>query len=99
MEQWSASEERPYLRPERNLYFFIVAVLAIIAAGSAAYYYYQLQPAAPERVAPAAAPVSQEAAVPQAAQGGIRNALPEPEAMDKPLPTLENSDSMMRESL
>jgi hypothetical protein len=101
MEQWSASEEQRYWRPERSLYHLIVAVLAVIAAGSAFYYYSHLEPDWPERVRPAAVTSTEEAAAPQAPaqQGAARNRLPAPDAAGPALPTLENSDSMARESL
>jgi hypothetical protein len=99
MEQWSASDEQRYWRPERSLYHLIVAVLAVIAAGSGAYYYTHLEPDWPERIKPALAPSPQEAPAPQAERSTVRNALPAPEAAQAALPTLENSDSMMRESL
>src|SRR3954471_10070609 len=100
MEQWSASDEQRYWRPERSLYYLIVTVLALIAAGSGAYYYSHLEPAWPERMRPAAAPSPQESPAPQPADP-VRSRLSAPEAAAAApaLPTLENSDSMMRESI
>lgn len=96
MDQRSVEDERPYLRPERSAFPWIVAALAIALIASMGYYYYYVQRA--RDVPPAPAAKTGPAPAPQAdAQPAIRNLLPEPEA--KSLPTLENSDSMMRESL
>src|SRR3954462_15917285 len=98
MEQWSASDEQRYWRPERSLYYLIVTVLALIAAGTGAYYYSHLEPAWPESTLPAAAPSPQDSPAPRPADP-VRSRLPAPEAATPALPTLENSDSMMRESI
>lgn len=96
MEPWSVEDERPYLRPERSAFPWIVAALAIALIAGIGYYYYSFLPARDVQPAPAAK--TGPASAPQAdTQPAIRNPLPEPEA--KSLPTLENSDSMMRESL
>jgi len=95
MEQRSLEDDRPYLRPEEPSVFpWLVAALAIALVGGVAYYYYFL-PAQVVPLAPAAK--TEPAPPPQPAQPAIRNPLPESEA--KSLPTLENSDSMMRESI
>ena len=94
MEQWSADDDRPYLRPEPSSYPWVLTVLAIALIAGIGYYYYYVQPARDPQPAPAA----KTAPAPQAeAQPAIRNPLPAPEA--KSLPRLENSDSMMRELL
>lgn len=94
MEQRSLEDERPYLRPEEpSIFPWIVAALAIAAAGGIGYYYYRYQPA--QEAAPP--PVAKTEPAPEPARPAIANPLPETEA--KSLPTLENSDSMMRESL
>ena len=93
MEQRSLEDERPYLRRERSLWPWIVAAIAAALAGGFAYYYFVAS--APK---PAPAPMAKaEPAPPPKAEPAIRNPLPEPEV--KSLPTLENSDSMMRESI
>ncbi|MBI2754222.1 MAG: DUF3014 domain-containing protein [Betaproteobacteria bacterium] len=95
MEQWSVEDERPYLRPERSAFPWIVAGLAIALIAGVGYYHYSSPPARDVQPAPAAK--TEPAPAPQAgAQPAIRNPLPE---AAKSLPTLENSDSMMRESL
>ena len=94
MEQRSLEDERPYLRPEeRSVSPWIVAALAIALVGGIGYYYFLPVPK-PE---PARAAKTEPAPPPRPAQPAIANPLPETEA--KSLPTLENSDSMMRESL
>lgn len=94
MEQRSLEDERPYLRhEERSAFPWIVAALAIALVGGIGYYYFLPVPK-PE---PARAAKTEPAPPPQPAQPAIANPLPETEA--KSLPTLENSDSMMRESL
>lgn len=94
MEQWSPEDDRPYLRPEeRSLFPWIAGVVAIgIVAGIA---YYVFQPA--RETPPVPTGLSQPAPAPPAPEPAVRNPLPQPETMS--LPTLENSDSLMRESL
>jgi hypothetical protein len=96
MEQFSAGERPPYLQPEsNNAYKWVgAAVVALLLAG-AGYYWYTT------RTADAPPPaVSQPQPAPSAPQAEAKAAvkLPAPEPA-KPLPSLENSDSMMRESL
>lgn len=94
MEQRSLENEGPYLRPEeRSAYPWIAAAFAIALVGGIGYYY-SLPAPKPE---PAPAAKTEPAPPPQTAKPAIANPLPEPEA--KSLPTLENSDSMMRESI
>jgi hypothetical protein len=94
IDKQSLENERPYLRPEeRSAFPWIVAALAIALVGGLGYSYFLPAPG-PE---PAPAAKTEPAPPPQPAQPAIRNWLPEPE--EKSLPTLENSDSMMRESL
>jgi len=95
MEQWPLEDERPYLRPEEPSAFpWIVAAITIALVGGIGYYYFSPAPK-PE---PAPAAKTEPAPAPQAeTTPAILNPLPESEA--KSLPTLENSDSMMRESL
>ena len=88
-------DERPYLRPEPAAFPWIETALAIILAAGTVYLFYYFQaardvpPRLPARSAPAPAP---QADTPP----GIRNPLPDSDAK---LPTLANSDSLMRESL
>jgi len=103
VEEWSVrDDDRPLLRPKASRTWPLVLGVAVLAAAAGGFYYYLKQhaprvpeappPALPAQVAPAPAP-----AVPQPAPMGRLEA-PEPEAA-KPLPTLDNSDSMMRELL
>lgn len=104
MEHWSVRDDRPYLGPpESSIPWWIFLVVLIVVGGAAAYYFLgQTQqpshepPPFPEpRTEPRA-----EAAPPAAAGPGIRHPLPatagEPAAR---LPTLENSDGMMRDTV
>ena len=94
MEQWPLDNDRPYLRPEeRSLFPWIAAVAAIGVVASIAYY--ALQPA--REAPPAPAMLAQPAPAPSAPEPAIRNPLPQPQTIT--LPTLDNSDSLMRESL
>src|SRR5438270_635121 len=91
--------DRPYIRSELSAYPWIVGLLAIGLAASAGYYYYTQITPHQDRPAPAA--VAEQAAptpTPQA-QPAIQNPLPAPEPAARSLPSLELSDSMMRELL
>src|SRR3954470_12984223 len=105
MEQWSSRDERPYFREARTGYiwwvFFLILALAV---GAALYYFWSkrdflglpplaskplaAEPAAP--AAPAPAPESQ----PEAPQAQAPSVEP-----TKPLPSLEQSDAMMRDTV
>lgn len=104
MEQWSARDERPHFREPRTAYlwwlFFLVLALA---AGTAMYYFWgkrellglppltSSQPAS-QAAPPAAAPAAKSAETP---------APPDAAAAEpaKALPSLENSDALMRETV
>jgi DUF3014 family protein len=96
MEQESLEEERPYPGPQPHAFPWVEAALAIALTAGTVYLFYYFQsarnapPAPPAKSAPAQVP---QAEAPPAA---IRNPLPESDAK---LPTLANSDSMMRELL
>ena len=107
MEQWSVREDdRPFVRPQRRAEFWLpsLAIAAVICA-AAFYYYLQHAPnlhlsapppaAAPAQTAPAPGPAPAPAPEP-----AVRHPL-EPSAQAAPpsLPTLDNSDSLMRESV
>ncbi|HEV8096259.1 MAG TPA: DUF3014 domain-containing protein [Burkholderiales bacterium] len=88
-------DERPYLRPEPGTFPWIEAALAIALAAGTIYLFYYFQ--AGRDAPPAPAAKSAAAPSPQAeAPPPIRNPLPDSDAK---LPTLANSDSLMRESL
>lgn len=103
-ENWPVRDDRPYLRPAERSYAWPVALtIALIVGLAGAYYYYlrehQAQPApATSASAPATTtPAPQASPQPQPA---IRHPLetPQPQAAQS-LPTLENSDAMVRRSL
>ena len=100
MEQWSSREERPYFREARTGYVWWVFFLILALASGAALYYFwskrdflglpQLasKPPAAQPAAPA------EEAKPEAPQAQAPSAEP-----TKPLPSLEQSDAMMRDTV
>lgn len=107
MEQWSMrDDDRPYVRPHRNAEFWIPA-LAILLVVVAALAYYFLQShelpftlPKPGRDEPVAAPAPPPPAPPKAAEPATRHPLDSAaEAPAPSLPSLDNSDSMMRESV
>jgi hypothetical protein len=104
MEQWSVQDDRPYLRETRTysglVWLGFFALLAI-AAGTATYHFWPrlevlgLPPLASPEPKTQAAPTVQP--TPQPAQA----AAVEPPAAEpaKPLPNLDNSDALMRETV
>jgi hypothetical protein len=76
-------------------------VAAIVASVAAAYWFWPQRPEPALPQLPSAPEVRSEAPAPQASEEpGIRYPVPAPEAEPaKPLPTLDNSDPMMRESV
>jgi len=95
MEQKPVEDERPYLRPEPHAFPWVEAALAIALTAGTIYLFYYFQSA--RNAPPAPAAKSAPAQAPQAeAPPAIRNPLPDSDAR---LPTLANSDSMMRERL
>jgi hypothetical protein len=92
-------EERPYLRPERSAFPWIEAALAILLTAGTIYLFYHFQTAREPVPAPAVpGPPPSASPADSPAPAPVRNPLPVPYA-DVKLPTLANSDSMMRESL
>ncbi|MBV8033324.1 MAG: DUF3014 domain-containing protein [Betaproteobacteria bacterium] len=97
MEPWTADQDRPYLRPGRGSYSWLVVALGLALAGAAAYYYlHESQRAEGDRRPLPEAPAPVEAPKPAPAEPPLRLELPQPA---QPLPKLEESDSMMRESI
>jgi hypothetical protein len=95
MDQPSLEEDRPYLRPERRSFPWLEAAIAIFLAAGTIYLFYYFQSGREPRPAPVAK--APPPAVPQAeAPPPTRNPLPDSDAK---LPTLANSDSMMRDSI
>ena len=93
-EPWSAQEDdRPYIRPVRSFNPWIaVAAIGLVAWLGAFYFRYWLEPAAPP-AAPAAIEKTGDAPAPPPTH------TLDPAQAAPSLPTLENSDSMMRDSL
>jgi Protein of unknown function (DUF3014) len=93
-------EERPYIRPFRSTprWSLIVGVMMVVAA--AGYYYYALHSVLERREPPSVASPPPPAAAPPSAPAPARapSVIP-PEASAPSLPTLENSDSLARETL
>jgi len=97
MEQPSLEEDRPYPRPEPPSFPWIEAVLAILLTAGTIYLFYYFQAGREPSPVPAMKKPPQTA--PQAeAPPAVRNPLAVPDG-DANLPTLANSDSMMREAL
>jgi len=99
--EWAMRDERPYAGPARKSYLWPLVVLGtVLTAGIGAYYYFYLrdEPAPPARAVTARPP--EAAPAPQASPPAVRNPLETaaPEAAAE-LPSLDNSDSMMRRSL
>ena len=98
MEHWSAGDDRPFARPEDPppvRWWWVAALLALLAVGFA-YYFSREQPQEP---APLAAPRTETApqAKPEAA-APVPIPVPSSEP-SKALPTLDNSDAMMRDTV
>ena len=98
MNQWSAGDERPLFRQARPfhlwwLFFLVVAV----AGGGAAYYFLHLRDFTVPAL-DAAAPAGAPAAPAEAKAEAPAPADPVP-AQAKALPSLENSDALMRENV
>jgi hypothetical protein len=101
MEPWSARDDRPNMRPPETSRIWWVAVPAIVVIVAAAgYYYYTHQAAEPVPAAPprAEAPVAPPAPA-AAAEPAVRHPLETAGAEAEGLPSLDNSDSAMREAL
>jgi hypothetical protein len=102
-DQWSVrDDDRPLLRPQASRSWPLVAGVAAIAAAGGALYYYLNGHRAEPPAAPPAPPAAQSAPAPQssAPQPAPSARLEAPEAnAQTPLPSLDESDSMMRQSL
>jgi hypothetical protein len=102
MEDWSArDDDRPYLRPLRRSPGWPAAVLAIVMiAGLIGYHYYYLLQRQAQH-APATMPPAPAVTTPKpqpSPEPAIRRPVPAPKA-EAPLPTLEHSDAMARDSI
>jgi len=100
MEHWSAGDNRPYFTrpksPPARPAFLIACVLA--GAAVAGYYGYDYWQQKQERPAPSVALAPPTGAAPEAPEPAIRHPV-DTARFETSLPTLENSDAMMREAL
>jgi len=100
MDQWSARDERPYLREPRTASLWWAFFLVLAAAGGGAAYYFLHQ-----RDLLGPAPLASSTPAPEAkAPADAKSEPPQPPAaapaeQAKPLPSLENSDALMRETV
>jgi hypothetical protein len=106
MEQWSVRDDSPYLRraePSSSPWWIwtLLFVLLLGLAGGGLYYLLQDAPLEPPQPAPLATSQPAPADVPKEEEPpAVRYPVPvAEEAPAKPLPTLDNSDAMMRESV
>lgn len=101
MEEWCTGNDRPHVREEHPRYGWVAAFLLLVGIAAAGYYILsdwplrQAAPAAEPEVQAPAAPVSSNAEAP-APRPGFEG---ERVAPAKSLPTLENSDPMMRDTV
>jgi DUF3014 family protein len=101
MEQWSAHDDRPYLREPRTGYLWWIFFLVLaLAAGTAIYYFLGKRELLGLPPLDASQPAS-KAAPPAAAVKPEPPAAPDVAAAEpaKPLPSLDNSDALMRETV
>ena len=99
MEPGSTHDDSPYprYREASTTVWWALAIAVVLASAASGYYYYHREKAA-EPPAPLA-PSSQSTPQP-GAEPAIRNPLAlAPGDPAKPLPTLDNSDAMMRDAL
>lgn len=98
MEQWSAGHDRPYLRPEQSsrAWPLWIAAIALTAGGIVYCSQYLIEPQAPPFESTAAAPSAPAPAAEPATRYRLAEAPPEAAAS---LPSLDRSDSMLRDSL
>jgi len=102
MEHWSVRDDNPYVRraePSSTPWWLLVLMVVLLGAGAGYYFWTQRGAQSPAPLAMPEPPA--EAAPPQAsAEPAVRYPVPAAEEEPaKPLPTLENSDAMMRESV
>lgn len=102
MENWSARDDSPYVRPpESSAPLWLLVLAVILAIGAAGYYFWRQNEAQQsQQPPPSAAPAPRSDAAPQVGAEPARRPPPgiggEPA---KSLPTLENSDAMMRDTV
>jgi hypothetical protein len=104
MEHWSAGEDRPYLRhePEQSFWWLWALIALLVGVGVAYYFWYPRTdpwpppaPLAMPEPQPPEAPPAQASAEPQ-----VKHPVPAvPQTPAKPLPKLDSSDAMMRDTV
>lgn len=102
-ERWLARDDSPYPRDSdssrSSRWGWALALLVTLIGGAAGIYYFW-PPAAPVPQAPAPAPVAEKPTPAAPAEPAIRHPLEAPAAqVVQGLPSLDNSDSMMRDAL
>ncbi len=99
MEDWSVrDDDRPYIRPARSFNpWLAVAAIGALAWALAIYFRTWLEPS--PTAPPPAAPALEAPAAARAPGPAIRHPLGESADAPASLPSLENSDSMMRDSV
>src|ERR1044071_6172686 len=100
MEQWSSRDERPYIRESRTGYvwwvFFILLALAVIAA---MYYFWSKRDLPGLTPVASTPPATQPAAPAEEAKPEVPQAQAPSAEPAKPLPSIEQSDAMMRDTV
>ena len=103
MEQWSARDDNPYVRrpePSSSPWWLWVLMIVLLGAGAGYYFWQQDRPLLSQQPEPIAVPEPRAEAPKDEQEPVVRYPVPAAaeESPARPLPTLENSDPMMRES-
>jgi hypothetical protein len=100
MEPWSVHDDTPYLRrpPESSSAWWLVLLLVVLGVAAAGYYYLQ-QSEEPTALPRTPAPRAEAPPAPPETAPAIRHPIESTRNETQPLPTLDNSDSMMRQAL
>ena len=106
MEQWPARDDNPYTKrrePSSNPWWLWVLMIVLVGGGIGYYFWKQDQPQVSQEPAPPLAtpqPAPPDAPPEKAEEPAVRYPVPTAEETpSKPLPTLQNSDPMLRQSL
>ena len=101
MEHWSDRNDNPYVRraePSSTPWWLLLLMVVLLGAGAGYYFWTQREAQPPAPLVTSEPPA--EAAPQASAEPAVRYPVPAAEEEPvKPLPTLENSDAMMRESV